>query len=620
MSLPIYSTSLVRQLNPGALIEINVDNTGWVPIYNVPTPGALDWPITIIDDPSRPPQEYLQIVFTTDITLTQNNQYFICDTDYILFGKTSLNADGSRPTINISNVTNYPGFIQNGTNINPGNNYITVTNINVVSNGSTLAIRGGWIGQEYYSRAASNNWFINCSTNGDILEACGGIVGASAAKLNGNIRLLYCNSSGNIIGTTAGGIVGNNAGEGDPLNIGVSGGSVGIDQCSSSGTIIGSDAGGIIGANAGLYAGAFSGNCTVTNCYSSGNIQGLNAGGIVGKETQGRVNLNSCYSIGNIIGDQAGGIFGSLAGNIGPAARCFNCYSTGTISDNGGGIFGSGFNSPAIIAFNCYTSGTSVINTGGIFAGLNTDNTYGANNYSETNNGNSDGWKDSNANTYLTGAPIIGQPLGTNWVSLGTDTSYNLLNMGFTPYSINNIEFNSNIFSFTTTYSVTVAKGNGSIPSVLPSGYTYSPISINGDFYTAIYQITINPSTGQILTTAATPIGVYNIYLKNQINPYSITEIILTVEDAPPPPPPVPQVQPQVQPIPPCCQANVCSMNPQTTNYGSNVIGNRGAGAAVVSNVDNIYSGVANGVRRSMGQPIFKTYASYMLYLQGKHR
>jgi hypothetical protein len=61
-------------------------------------------------------------------------------------------------------------------------------------------------------------------------------------------------------------------------------------------------------------------------------------------------------------------------------------------------------------------------------------------------------------------------------------------------------------------------------------------------------------------------------------------------------------------------------MNPQTTNYGSNVIGNRGAGAAVASNVDSIYSGVANGVRRSMGQPIFKTYASYMLYLQGKHR
>ena len=81
----------------------------------------------------------------------------------------------------------------------------------------------------------------------------------------------------------------------------------------------------------------------VSNCYSSGSI-GLNAGGIFGSASIDSSITNS-YSLGSI-DENAGGIYGSLSSGL-----ATNCYSTGTVGTNAGGIFGK--DSTATIT-NCY--------------------------------------------------------------------------------------------------------------------------------------------------------------------------------------------------------------------------------------------------------------------------
>ncbi len=101
-------------------------------------------------------------------------------------------------------------------------------------------------------------------------------------------------------------------------------------------------------------------NCFVNNCYSTGQI-GTNGGGITGGRSSGTI--NSCYSTGKI-NESAGGIFGVNALNN---ARAINCYSTGISSNSSGGIFGGGSHG---IAEYCYSTGDMGSNAGGIFGSL----------------------------------------------------------------------------------------------------------------------------------------------------------------------------------------------------------------------------------------------------------
>jgi hypothetical protein len=112
------------------------------------------------------------------------------------------------------------------------------------------------------------------------------------------------------------------------------------------------DYGGWIGQQ---YFGKNASGNYVENCYSTGDM-GQEAGGIFGQ--YGLASATNCYSIGTV-GSLAGGIFG--ANSQGSAS---NCYSTGPINGGGGGIFGYQTSSSAS-ATNCYSTGP--INGGGIF-------------------------------------------------------------------------------------------------------------------------------------------------------------------------------------------------------------------------------------------------------------
>jgi hypothetical protein len=112
----------------------------------------------------------------------------------------------------------------------------------------------------------------------------------------------------------------------------------------------------------------------VENCYSTGTI-GQNAGGISGINSGyfgGNCTITNCYSTGTI-GDYTGGISGQYSGNNNGRCTIANCYSTGTIIGYGsGGISGhySGFTGNCTIT-NCYSTGTiSGFGAGGI-SGMN---------------------------------------------------------------------------------------------------------------------------------------------------------------------------------------------------------------------------------------------------------
>ena len=109
---------------------------------------------------------------------------------------------------------------------------------------------------------------------------------------------------------------------------------------------------------------------TIYNCYSTGAISD-NSGGIAGYG--GSCTIYNCYSTG-AISNNSGGIAGTVAG-INGNCTIYNCYSTGNISDNSGGIAGSNAGSSgSCTIYNCYSTGAISNKSGGIvghLAGIN---------------------------------------------------------------------------------------------------------------------------------------------------------------------------------------------------------------------------------------------------------
>ncbi len=106
----------------------------------------------------------------------------------------------------------------------------------------------------------------------------------------------------------------------------------------------------------------------VINCYSTGTIE-TNSGGIAGSSSGllGHCVINNCYTTGPI-GLSAGGITGSGAGYVSGMCMISNCYTTGPIGLSAGGITGSaaGLDSGTCIINNCYSTGSINENGGGI--------------------------------------------------------------------------------------------------------------------------------------------------------------------------------------------------------------------------------------------------------------
>lgn len=536
----------------------------------------------------------LKVLFTSDITLsTSTFNFFICNSNNIQFGDVSLTNIGGtfrKPQITINNTPNYTGLIQNGTSTNnTGKNNIYVYNLTVIGSGTTTLLgNAGWIGSIYYANGSTNNYIINCDSRGDIAGSSGGIVGNTVCNNLGTLSIIGCSSTGNI-GFASGGILGR-LDSPAPTNPGT----ITINQCYSIGTIESSGAGGIAGRTS--VSGA---NCIISNCYSLGIISGGNAGGIVGLSWKNQV--TNCYSKGNITGTGAGGIFGANAN-----ASAINCYSTGAIGTGTGGIYGNLF-SLSSLAINCYTSGNSSASPlSGIYAGQGIDNFQGSNNFSQANNGNSGVWTNSNANLTLQG-------VGTIWIDVLdlSNNSYRLLNFGPSPYSL--IRINSTINSLIQSYSETISSTGVTSGIISPVSPVFTSVEIvlggNGT-------ISIDSSTGVISTNGTSP-GTYTLAIYaywDEYEEYTITTFLLTVLSAAIP------SNVQGMTIPPCCEPNVCNMDPQISNYDADVIINKKAGKAVDKSVDDFYGGIASKQRTAHSQPIFKSYYDYMNYLQGKYK
>ena len=476
---PGNSTIYIRQA--GSDIQYSSDQTTWNILY---------FPCVVIN--TNTSLGYLKIEFITNITINNQWNYLICDpfssNGYIQFGSSSLKNDGTRPIITIDGVTNYDGFIQNGTNSNNGCNNISIYNLEVSANNSTLADKGGWIGQQYYSKGVSNNYIINCSSNGNIGSGSsegGGIVGSYVATGSGSsLTIIGCSSSGNI-GINSGGIVGTYAGNtGNPFP--PAGGTITCQSCWSTGNILG-------------YVGG-------TN--ASGGIYGEYAG------DGGQASAINCYSTG-AIGSQCGGIYARFAGRGGISVAT-NCYSLGAIAASGGGIYahyagptGNAGTPASVSASNCYSAGSITTAGTGIY-GSNKVNGTTTNCYSA--NGN---WSSANANLSLTGLP---NPIvGSTWIATILNQPYELRNIGYSPYSVNNILQTNNLKKV---YTQTVNINDSTNPAII-GGKSYQILDKTGG------NMTIDSTTG-VISTLNTAVGVYTLYIRNT-GSYHISEFELTI-------------------------------------------------------------------------------------------
>jgi len=439
------------------------------------------------------------VEFDSDLTFTSNNDYFICETSHIQFGSTSLDASGSRPVITINDVLDYPGLIQNGTVDISGQSNIHVFNLLVdVSNGSTLVGDGGWLGQEYFGRDASDNYVINCSSTGPISEESGGIVGRRAGSGAGaRLSIIGCSSSGDS-DDNAGGIVGRYAGD---LS-----GEIYCESCWSTG-MMGTEAGGITGED--------TRNATIRNCYSTGAIN-TDGGGICGQDCENST-ITGCYSTG-VIGVNGGGIVGEGSQNV----TVSNCYSLGRMIDpTSGGIMGPVYDNSSNVIYNCYTVGDVSDGLGYI---IGASGEIPPNCFSEALSGEPGTWRSANADTVLD----ISVESDT-WISfLGTDEPYELLYMGYSPYTRVNIDLSEEIRDFpflTKGFTSSVTPGDNTDPAIAPNkNYTILDIFSEND----PSSITLDASSGVISTTTATPPGEYAILVRNT-GSYNISVYLLTV-------------------------------------------------------------------------------------------
>lgn len=141
------------------------------------------------------------------------------------------------------------------------------------------------------------------------------------------------------------------------------------------------------GGITGHSAGANGGHCLITNCYSSGTSvtdiasqYTVGSGGICGRDAgaKGTCIIKNCYSTGNI-GENSGGICGDSAGygnNVYSNCTIENCYSIGIIGGfDSGGIVGKNAsrrginNAPACTIKNCYSRGNITGEQAGGIAG-----------------------------------------------------------------------------------------------------------------------------------------------------------------------------------------------------------------------------------------------------------
>jgi hypothetical protein len=473
----------------------------------------MSWPCYVYNNNTE--LGMLNIVFISNITIGDVYGYFICGTQNIQFGSQMLMPNGHRPVITLDGIVNYPGFIKNGDSGTNGYNMVHIMNLDIRTSGaSTLAIEGGWVAQAYFGKGTNttSNLILNCHSTGNVSEYSGGISGWHT----GPVKCISCSSSG-IVGQYGGGIVGSYS----PSSSGV----LTCESCWSSGNIE---------QYGGGITGMFTTIATVVNCYSTG-IIGNNGGGICGSSSGGNngtnmLTVSECYSTG-VIGDGGGGIIGVTSGEL----IVSNCYSLGYINSGASGILGNlAGNSTNKTVSNCYVAGAMDPAGGYVMPGY-TDLTGNVtvvtgvvtlvNNFAEASISSS-GWTTSRANNVLQGVPAsASSPIGVKWVYTGTNTPYENLAMGFTPYTRTVVAGSPP--GIVRSFDSSVVAGKSSAAAII-SGRSYSILRITGGTSDAYSTITVNATTGSITTTRNTIPGNYTISIRNN-GSYHITTYTLTV-------------------------------------------------------------------------------------------
>jgi hypothetical protein len=526
----------------GAGNSINLRMSGASLQYSIVGSAPVDWttisawPMTLTN--SNPgSSSVLRVVATQALSISGStggtNGFFIAGSPYITF-------DGSGNTITISSISSYPGLIQNGSTT-PGTNgfaNVVVQNFTTsISGSSTLAQFAGWLCQQYFGRNVLGNAITGCtnSSTGVINGTqAGGIAGHFAGSFGGSITFTGCTNNGNVTGSRASGISGENAGRGGSVIFtgctntglisgsaagGITGlfagfaGSATFTNCTNTGDISGSQSGGISGPQAaqlggsititnctnsgisvaggiiGTFAGFTNGLVTLTNCFSTGLISGSTAGGIAGAYFAYNSNRNcvisQCYSTGNISGSNAGGIVGANLGYNNnalytPVVNITNCYSLGAISTTAGGICGGPdggvyVNNPTITITNCYSSGTIVDANSGIVSVLYPKPTTQINTYVAAGT-----WTDASANANLTGTPTsiaLRSSSGTTWTSISANIPYFLTSF-FSIINSTQIYTPDNVSSYTN-YTSSPGLYSPGIYSILSSSQSGATITVN---------------------------------------------------------------------------------------------------------------------------------------------
>jgi hypothetical protein len=285
--------------------------------------------------------------------------------------------------------------------------------------------------------------------------------------------------------------------------------------CWNTGDIDGSNSGGIVGNNAFLDGKQLN----INKCYSTGLINGENSGGLVGSNSgisSTNILITESYTTGNINGNSSGGIIGNFSNFY-----IANCYTTRNISGViAGGICGPVYSSSSNILY-CYVSGFA---TTGYFIGNSVfvpDSCY-----SEAKNGSS-GWNSTNANKVLLNIP---NPIyGETWSANGYDNPYELSLMGYTPYTIVNIYRDEMNTELKYIFESTIQAGKSTNSAIVQNkNYKILQINQSGTQVLPTPPITIDDKTGTIITQNNTPVGTYQIYIRND-GSYNITIYELTI-------------------------------------------------------------------------------------------
>lgn len=320
----------------------------------------------------------------------------------------------------------------------------------------------------------------------------------------------------------------------------------------------------------------------VDNCYNTGIVAGVFSGGIVGSYAgiSGKCTITNCYNYGIIANQYTGGIAGAAVAYLG-MCTIISCYNIGDIANSfAGGIvsFRAAYLGTCTIE-NCYNTGIVAADfcggiTGayaGFFGGNCTiENCYSAGNITGSDAGGITGGFSSETCT-ITNCVSNGLPYIGSGDAIINNCSSNLSD-------INNSLYNQ----WSTIFWVI---GN-SVPTV--NNYKL-PILLAFQALPWIF----TTSDPEYYNQATYPAQFY--------------------EERP-----IPTPSPSIQmTVPPCCVVNVCTKNPQETNYDNTNITNNKTGRAIANNVTEIQNSGNNG--RIYSQPVFKTYYQYMMYLQSKH-